>query len=87
MTNMPINLHELRRRIYAKAKAEKALDGTGGVKIGCTIRKSDTSNLESAAVPIGLINLGAKLAGKPGAGKLHAGFDVAGVGNAVMVEM
>ena len=42
---------------------------------------------ESAAGPIGIISLGAKLTGKPGAGKLHAGFEVAGVGNVVMVEM
>lgn len=42
---------------------------------------------ENAAIPIGNINLGAKLTGKPGAGKLHAGFDVAGVGNVAMVEM
>jgi hypothetical protein len=33
---------------------------------------------------IGLITLGVKRTGKPSAGNLHAGFDVAGAGNEAM---
>ena len=40
-----------------------------------------TAGPESAASPIGPINLQVKLAGKPGTGKPYAGFDEAGVGN------
>lgn len=34
---------------------------------------------------IGHINFAAKQPGKPGAGKLHAGFDEAGVGNVMVM--
>lgn len=39
---------------------------------------------ESTPSARGLITLGVKATGKPGAGKRHAGFDVAGVGNVIM---
>ena len=42
------------------------------------------TGVESAPSAIGLINLEVKSTGKPGAGKRHAGFDVAGVGNVIM---
>ncbi len=38
---------------------------------------------ESTPSAIGLITLGVKATGNPGAGKRHAGFDVAGVGNVI----
>ena len=43
-----------------------------------------SSTDESAPSTIGLITLDAKRAGKPSAGNLHAGFDVAGAGNGAM---
>ena len=45
------------------------------------IIESSVIRLESTAGLIGLINLQTKLTGKPSAGKPHAGFDEAGVGN------
>ena len=41
--------------------------------------------VDSCPKTIGHINLGMKQAGKPSAGNLHAGFDVAGVGNQLAV--
>src|SRR6266446_3640758 len=42
---------------------------------------------ESQSSMIGHINLGAKQAGKPSAGNPHAGFDVAGTGNRLTVQL
>ena len=42
---------------------------------------------ESAPMHIGYITPGAKRSGKLSAGKLHAGFDVAGAGNGPRVEL
>ena len=62
--------------------------GTDRVRPGFTKRldcittmQFDIIGPESAASPIGLINLEMKLTGKPGAGNPHAGFDEAGTGN------
>ena len=62
--------------------------GTDGVRPGFTKRldcittmQFDITGPESAASPIGLINLEMKPTGKPGAGNPHAGFDEAGTGN------
>ena len=51
--------------------------GTGGVE--------PCFRLESAARPIGHINLWVKLAGKPSARNWHAGFDEAGAGNVLII--
>ena len=40
---------------------------------------------DSGSSAIGLINLDMKETGKPSAGNLHAGFDVAGDGNQLTV--
>ena len=56
MIKASINLQELKRKIYLKAKSEKtwsvmASVGTGGVELGLSNAK-----LKSAANPIGRIN-------------------------------
>ena len=86
MIKAPISLHDLRRKIYLKAKADST--GIGGVGPGFTrlwgysmTTGYNITGPESTASLIGLINLQVKLAGKPGTGKPYAGFDVAGVGN------
>ena len=71
MIKMSISLQDLRRRIYAKVKADST--GTGGV-----------GQPESAASSISLITLGVKPTGQLGEGDPHAGLDVAGAGNVAM---
>ena len=68
--------------------------GTGGVEPGfmkpwdyIVTTGLSIRGLESAARPIGRINLWVKLAGKPGARNWHAGFDEAGDGNQEMVGL
>ena len=81
MIKASMRLQDLRRRMYAQVKTDKApvmagpSAGTGGV--GC--------KPESAASSIGLITLGVKLSGKRSAGKPPAAFEVAGVGNGLTV--
>jgi len=149
MINAPINLQDLRRRIYVKAKAEptwrfwglyvhvckmetlqeayqmaKSNDGAPGID-GVTFEAIDESGVEiflkqiqdelvhntyqpmrvrkkeipkdggskvvdhglegTSPSEIGPINLDRKQAGKPSAGKQHAGFDAAGAGNQLTV--
>jgi len=47
MTKTPVNLQELRRRIYVKAKTESA--GSGGVDEGCTNSLDSLIIIESDA--------------------------------------
>ena len=82
MTKASINLQDLRRRIYVKAKADSA--GTDGVGSGCTKRSTVLPGTESAASLIGRITLGEKPTGQPSAGNPHAGLDEAGAGNVAM---
>ena len=60
MTKASIDLQDLRRRMYDKAKADSA--GTGGVGTGCEAQP------ESAAGPIGHMTLDVKPTGKPSPG-------------------
>jgi hypothetical protein len=68
MMKTSIGLQDLRRKIYLKAKADKASAGTGGVMPGymrlwdyLMITESDITGHESAAGLIGPINLWKKL--------------------------
>jgi len=75
----PSNLQDLRRRIYAKAKADSAGQGGVGGDSWSPGRKRSQS--------IGPITLEVKRAGKPGAGNRPAGFDVAGAGDGLTANL
>ena len=86
MIMTPIDLQDLRRRAYAKVKAEpfwrlqrQASAGSGGVNGGCP------SPAESYSGTMSHITLGTKCAGKRSAGNPHAAFEAAGTGNGATV--
>jgi hypothetical protein len=73
MIKASLSVHDLRRKIYPKWKADSA--GTGGVE--------SIVGPESAASWIGRIKLWVRLTRKRSAGNLHAAFEVAGDGNRI----
>jgi hypothetical protein len=96
MIKASIDLQDLRRRLYVKAKAEpswqnaRASVGSGGVGDGCT----KLWGCSTATGFVGLCRKSPRLdrshkpwivkqAGERSAGKPHAAFDEAGTGNAV----
>ena len=86
MTTTPISLQDLRRKIYAKAKAEPHWRFWGDLE-SPELRLGVVEYARSAESPpgrIGLISLGAKQTGERSAGDAHATFDVAGAGNVMM---
>ena len=86
MTTTPISLQDLRRKIYAKAKAEPHWRFWGDLE-SPELRLGVVEYARSAESPlgrIGLISLGAKQTGERSAGDPHATFDVAGAGNVMM---
>ncbi len=85
MIKAPIDLQDLRRRLYVKAKAEP----TWRI-IAPRLRLAAVAPpmaiaavVESGASMIGLINLEMKCAGTRSAGNRHAACDVAGAGNGI----
>ena len=90
MTNSSVSLHELRRRIYVKAKAEpswcfiaprlwrEAMESTGDLRFWILA--------DSCPRRIGHITLDQKCAGARSAGNPHAACDAAGAGNGDMVR-
>ena len=83
MTNSPIHLQDLRRRVYVKTKAEPPwrLQCRGFGWKRWSRRRLNQVDVESGPSAIGPITLGEKCAGKRSAGNPHAAFDVAGAGN------
>ena len=87
MIKPSIDLQELRKRMYLKAKAEfgwKRWSRQWMAHLVCLWLPSGSLAVESAPSTIGPITLEVKSTGKPGAGKPPAGFDVAGAGNVTM---
>ena len=87
MIKPSIDLQELRKRMYLKAKAEfgwKRWSRQWMAHLVCLWLPSGSPAVESAPSTIGPITLEVKSTGKPGAGKPPAGFDVAGAGNVTM---
>src|ERR1700676_4354175 len=86
MTKASIDLQDLRRRIYVKAKAEPSWRFWG---LYVRMLRSDRASAgndgvgraESHPSRIGLISLDMKQMGERSAGNPHAAFDVAGAGN------
>ena len=93
MIKTSINLQDLRRRIYLKAKADKSWRvlpdfdwirwSRACLSGGLLLLSPLLLCTESTPSPIGLITLGVKPAGKRSAVNLPAPFDVAGDGNLV----
>jgi hypothetical protein len=91
MIKASVNLQDLRRRIYLKAKAEKPWQGLQleAVEYAMAVRNSaavqrlqgSLAKAESRPSTIGPITLDAKQAGERKAGNPHAAFDAAGAGN------
>jgi hypothetical protein len=73
MMKASMNLQELRRKIYSKAKTDSA--GRGGVGEIFTISLSESNSLTDRC--IGFV---AKRTGKPYEGKPHVRFEAAGDG-------
>ena len=85
MIKTPIELQDLRRRLYVKAKAEPSWR-----IIAPRLRLAAVASpmalaavVDSGANMIGLINLEMKCAGTRSAGNPHAACDVAGAGNGI----
>ncbi len=85
MIKAPIDLQDLRRRLYVKAKAEPSWRFTASrLRLAAVAPPMATAAVgDSGANMIGLINLGMKCAGTRSAGNPHAACDVAGAGNGV----
>jgi hypothetical protein len=91
MIKASVNLQDLTRRIYLKAKAEKSWQGLRleaveyamAVRISAAVQRLQGSlaNAESRPSTIGPITLEVKQTGERSAGNPHAAFDVAGAGN------
>ncbi len=84
MIKAPIDLQDLRRRLYVKAKAEPSWRFTAlRLRLAAVASPMAVAAVvvDSGASRIGLINLGMKCAGTRSAGNPHAACDVAGAGN------
>ena len=82
MIKASIDLQELRRKIYLKAKAEPAVLGSTKRSVSSVAADSFVSpSTNSVSSLIGLISDEAKPSGKRSAGKPHAAFEEAGSGN------
>jgi hypothetical protein len=75
----PADLQDLRRRLYARAKAVAV--GPGGVG------GDNNVAAESAAMPLGRITSGVKRAGERCTGNPSAPFDVAGAGDGLTARL
>jgi hypothetical protein len=88
MIKASVNLQDLTRRIYLKAKAEKSWQGLRLEAVEYAMAAAAVQRLqgslakaESRPSTIGPITLDAKQAGERKAGNPYAAFDVAGAGN------
>jgi len=85
MIKAPIDLQDLRRRLYVKAKAEPSERFTAPrLRLAAVASPMAISAVaDSGANMISLINLEMKCAGTRSAGNPHAACDVAGAGNGI----
>ncbi len=85
MIKAPIDLQDLRRRLYVKAKAEQSWRFTVPSSRLAAVASpmAVTAVVDSGTNMIGLINLEMKCAGTRSAGNPHAACDVAGAGNGI----
>ncbi len=85
MIKSPIDLQDLRRRLYVKAKAEPSWRFTASRLRLATVAPpmAIAAVGDSGANMISLLNLGMKCAGTRSAGNPHAACEVAGAGNGI----
>ncbi len=85
MIKAPIDLQDLRPRLYVKAKTEPFWRFTASrLRLAAVAPPMAIAAVgDSGANMIGLINLGMKCAGTRSAGNPHAACDVAGAGNGI----
>ncbi len=85
MIKAPIDLQDLRRRLYVKAKAEPSWRFIApSFRLAAVASPmAIAAGVDSGANMIGLINFEMKCAGTRSAGNRHAACDVAGAGNGI----
>ncbi len=101
MIKAPIDLQDLRRRLYAKVKVDRhgALSAPWPrleeVECSVVVRRAwtlqgvqdpEAASEDSVSSTIGFITLGTKRSGERCVGNPHAAFDVEGAGNGVTVR-